>query len=146
MPVVAAEGATGQSHLHDVVELPVASKDFHLAIVKQVISAADPRGNFVGESEVNGWEACWIVGRLVFFIETDAEIQSEPLAYGPGILDVKSVRRLLICAGIIHAVSHDIVTKLALAAGFVRIRGSAEGRVRLILRYDWLAGRGTGHW
>src|SRR5437667_2336757 len=110
MPVVAAEGATGQAHLHDVVELTVASEDLHLAIMKQVIGATDARGNLVAEPEVNGWETRRIIGGLVFFVETDAEIQSESFAHSPGILDVKSVCGLLIRAGIIHAVSPNIVT------------------------------------
>src|SRR3981189_2420769 len=106
MPVVAAEGATGQAHLHDVVELSIASENLHLAIMKQVIGAADAGGNFVAESEMNGWETGRIIGGLVFFVETDAEIQSESLAQSPRILDVNSICSLLISAGIIHAVSH----------------------------------------
>src|SRR5438046_10370899 len=116
MPVVAAEGAPGQAHLHDVVELAVAGKYLHLAIMKQVISGADAGGNFVAESEVNGWETGGIIGGLVFLVETNAEIQSESFSHSPGILDVKSICVLVISARIIHAVSNEIVTKLSLAA------------------------------
>src|SRR6266566_5283961 len=104
MPVVAAEGATGQAHLHDVVELSIASENLNLAIMKQVISAADAGRNFVVESEVHGWETGRIIGGLVFFVETDAEVQSESFSHRPGILEVKSVCGLLISARIIHAV------------------------------------------
>ena len=146
MPVVAAEGATGQAHLHDVVELTVAGEDLHLAVMKQVIGAADSGGNFVHESEMNGWETVRIIGGLVFFVETYAEIQSEPFAHRPGILEVKSVCSLLISASVIHAVPHDIVTKLALTPGGGRVRSSAKGRIRRILCDDRVADRGAGHW
>ncbi len=129
MPVVAAEGATGQAHLHDVVELSIASENLNLAIMKQVIGAADAGRNFVAESEVHGWETNRIIGGLVFFIETDAKVQSESSAHSPRILDVKSICGLLISTGIVHAVSHDIVTKLALTACAGRVRSSAKGRI-----------------
>src|SRR5436309_5891408 len=146
MPVVAAEGATGQAHFHDVVELAIAGEDLHLAVMKQVIGAADPGGNFIHESEVHGWETGRIIRGLVFFIETDANVQSESFAHSPRILHVKSICSLLISAGIIHAVSHDIVTKLALTAGGGRVRSSAKGRIRRILCDDRVADRGAGHW
>src|SRR6266404_6917566 len=142
MPVVAAEGATGQAHLHNVVELAVAGKYLHLAIMKQIIGAADAGRNFIHESEVHGWETGRIIGGLVFFIETDAKVQSESFAHSPRILDVKSICSLLISAGIIHAVPHDIVTKLALTTGGGRVRTSAKGRIRRILCDDRVADRG----
>src|SRR5256714_504348 len=144
MPIVAAEGTTGQAHLHDVVELAVAGKYLQLAIMKQVISGTDAGGNFVAETEVNGWETGRIIGGLVFFVETNAEIQSESFSHSPGILEVKSVCGLLISARIIHAVSNNIVTKLALAAsrsGICRAgcRIGSERRIVCVLGDDGVA-------
>src|SRR5437660_3704372 len=136
MPVVAAEGAAGQAHLHDVVELAIAGKYLHLAIMKQIIGAADAGGNFIHESEVNGRETSRIIRWLVFFVETDAKIQSEPFAHSPRILDVKSICSLLISAGIIHAVPHDVVTELPLATSLRGIcrAGCRVGSARRMLR------------
>ena len=144
MPVVAAEGATGQAHFHDVVELTIAGKNLHLAIMKQVIGAADAGGNFVAESEVNGWETSRIIRWLIFFVETDAKIQSESFAHSPRILDVKSICSLLISAGIIHAVPHDVVTELPLATSLRGIcragcRVGSERRIVRILGNDGVA-------
>src|SRR5258708_19716266 len=100
MPVVAAEGATGQAHLHDVVELSIASENLNLAIMKQVIGAADAGRNFVAESEVHGWETGRIIGGLVFFIETDAEVQSDPFAHSPRLLHLNTIFIFLIAPAI----------------------------------------------
>ena len=72
MPVIAAEGSARQAHLHDVEELAVAGVDLDLAVVQQVVGAADARRDLVSVAELNGRKACGIVGRLGFLVETDA--------------------------------------------------------------------------
>ena len=137
VPVVAAEGTAGQAHLHDVVELAVAGVDLDLAVVQQVIGAADAGGDLVAPAELHGGEAGGIVGRLHFVVEADAEVQGEAVADLPGILEVDRLGGLRGTAGVDHAGADDEVSVAALA-----------GRhCRSWLRFwslDGIAGRGAG--
>ena len=88
VPVVAAEGTARQAHLHDVVELAVAGINLDLAVVQQVIGAADARSDLVTPAELDRGEAGRIVGRLKFVVEADTEVQGQAVADLPGILEV----------------------------------------------------------
>ena len=94
MPVVAAERAARQAHLHDVVELAVAGVDLDLAVVQQVIGAADARSDLVAPAELHRREAGRIVGRLRLLVEAETQVEGQAVSYLPGILEVERLRGL----------------------------------------------------
>ncbi len=115
MPVVAAEGAAGQTQFHDVIEHAVAGINLDLAVVQQVIGSAQPGADFVAPAELHRGESLRIEGRLGFLVQPDPQIERETVAHLPTILEVECLRRLLVPPGVDHTVTDNKVSVLALA-------------------------------
>src|SRR5262249_604006 len=89
MPIVAAKLTLSQTQLHDVEELAIAGIDLDLAIVQDVVRAANPGCDLIAPAEVDGWESIWIVCRIVFVVEAHADVEREPrILDRPGILEI----------------------------------------------------------
>src|SRR5205807_1080040 len=95
VPVIAAERSTRQAHFHDVEELAVAAIDLDLAIMQQVISAADARSNFLPPAKLDSRKAARVIRRLLLVIEADTDVQCETVTDIPGILNVHGLGVLL---------------------------------------------------
>jgi len=89
MPIIAAERAASQTHLHDVVELAVAGEDFDLAIVQQIVRAADAWGDLLTPAELQVGEARGIISRQPFLVEANAQVERQAMAHLPGILNIE---------------------------------------------------------
>src|SRR5262249_5316632 len=122
VPVVAAEGPTRQTHLHDVVELAVTGIDLDLAVVQHVVGAANARSDFVAPAELYGGKALRIVGGLALLVEADAEVESQAVAHRPVVLEVQGMRILLIRAGVYDTGADNEVPVAALAQVFPRAK------------------------
>src|SRR3982750_3114461 len=94
MPVVAAERATGQAHLHCVVELPIARKYLDFAVTQEVVGPTDPRSDLFSKTEVQIRESGRIVRGQAFLVEANAHVERQAAKHLPRVLDVEFMRVL----------------------------------------------------
>src|SRR5262249_35549407 len=135
MPVLSTERAARQRVLHDVEELPVAGEHLQLAIVEDVVGATDARCHLLREAEVDRAGARTI-GWQELFVEAHAQVQCQPMPYGPAILTVDAVviaGHLALC---VYSVSNDEVTCISLAAQCTWTISCLVGRLDIRARSD----------
>ena len=87
MPVIAAEAATRQLVLHDVIEVSEAAVHLQLAVSEHVVGSAETGGNLLSPAEADSLETRKrVVGRKFFLVKAYTKVQRKTAANGPGIL------------------------------------------------------------
>ena len=138
VPVVAAEGAARQTHFHDVVEHAVAAVDLDLAVMEQVISAAQAGSNLLAPAEIDGREPGRIVGRHMLLVETETQVEGQAMPHVPRVLDIDGMSGLLGGTSVGNGLAADLKVPIPALTG----RLPEVGQIR---RHNGVAGGGAGN-
>ena len=108
MPVLATEGTLRQRVLHDVEELAIAGKQFHLAVAQHIPSKTEARSHLVRKAEVH-YRSVRNESRNVFFVKAHAHVQRQATTYGPCVLNEDGMVQATDCTNGVHAVANQEV-------------------------------------